>query len=177
MEYNNLHDLNVAGESDVSTFSPSARRRGQQARVFTTSIIDAIIERATDGADGRMIADELGLNVASLRVKCSQLGISLRRCRAARSNTCSSKGTATVSAVKLVSAHDGAVRQKARSMRTRAPTAAAGADVPVILKIPRLTLLQLMTYAATKGIAVEALASQLLTIIAQEQLCAAILDE
>jgi hypothetical protein len=40
-----------------------------------------------------------------------------------------------------------------------------------------LTLLQLLNYATTKGVAVEALASELLTVIAQEQLCAAILDE
>jgi hypothetical protein len=65
MDFDNARDLNVVVESKIPTFSPSVRGRGQQARVFTPSIIDAIIKRATDGAAGRMIADELGLNIAS----------------------------------------------------------------------------------------------------------------
>jgi hypothetical protein len=52
------------------------------ARVFTPATIEEIIKRARGGANARTIATELGLNHASLRVKCSQLGISLRRCRA-----------------------------------------------------------------------------------------------
>jgi hypothetical protein len=99
----------------------------------------------------------------------------LRKCRAARSDTRSGKEKGAVSAV--VSAHGRAIRKKGPSLRARASAKAAGADVPVILKIRRLTLLQLMNYAAAKGVAVETLASELLNVIAQEQLCAAILDE
>ena len=53
-------------------------------KIYTPATIAEIARRASDGAGARAIANDLGLKVTSLRVKCSQFGISLRKCRASR---------------------------------------------------------------------------------------------
>jgi hypothetical protein len=119
------------------------------AKIFTRSIMSEIVRRANAGEGAEAIAAALGLKVASLRVKCSRLGISLRQCPACRAVSKRSKA--------------GAVESIAD-------------DVPLVVMLPRRTLAQLR-HGAAKGESAEALAARLLTVIATEGLTRAILDE
>lgn len=53
------------------------------ARIFTSLMIAEIVQRANNGMSAKEIARDLGLNLGSLRVNASNLGISLRKRRAA----------------------------------------------------------------------------------------------
>jgi hypothetical protein len=116
------------------------------ARIYTPAIIAEIVRRANLGAGAQAIANDLGLNVNSLRVKCSGLGISLRRCREAR----------TI----------------AREKRARCFPGS-----PLLVVVPRLALVQLRQWSVSKNMSVEALAAELLAVIAADGLCDAILDD
>lgn len=116
------------------------------ARIYTPAIIAEIVRRANLGAGAQAIANDLGLNVNSLRVKCSGLGISLRRCREAR--------------------------EASRERRTRGTHGS-----PLLVVVPRMALLQLRQWSAAKNMSVEALAAELLAVIAADGLCDAILDD
>jgi hypothetical protein len=145
-------------------------------KVFTPSIIAEIVRRARTGATGKAIAERLGLKEASLRVKCSKLGISLRKCREAQ---------AALDDDLLVFAED--------RVATTAPLVSSYASVrageatlspalrpsptPLIIDVPYHTTVQFRQWAATRGTSAERLASQMLTLIAQEDLFNAILDD
>lgn len=116
------------------------------ARIYTPAVIAEIVRRANLGAGAQAIAKDLGLNINSLRVKCSGLGISLRRCREAR--------------------------EASREKRARTSHGS-----PLLVVVPRLALVQLRQWSASKNMSVEALAAELLTVIAADGLCNAILDE
>jgi len=193
-------------------------------KIYTPATIAEIVRRASDGAGARTIANDLGLKVTSLRVKCSQLGISLRKCRASRAaaleqakaqmgdapvNTSvaavprvSYNGHATHYANGANGSHNGspyvngAHRALAVNVVTQArpspaitnPAIAAAAaanlsfksdrtDIPLVVMVPRQTMLQLRQWGATKGMTAEGLAAELLNVIAAEGLYKAILDE
>jgi hypothetical protein len=156
------------------------------ARVFTPTTIAEIVRRASAGAGARAIASELGLKVSSLRVKCSQLGISLRQCRmnAAAANgqrqhvpTTSRQALHAQPAMKLVHSSARAVAAPAKMRVGHVTAETASANVPLIVVVPRIAMLQLRQCGMSKGFTVERLAAELLTIIAQEGLCRAILDD
>ena len=54
-------------------------RRGARCRVFTPSAINTIRELAGQGKSASEIAEVIGSTTGSVRVKCSQLKIKLRR--------------------------------------------------------------------------------------------------
>ena len=193
-------------------------------KIYTPATIAEIVRRASDGAGARTIANDLGLKVTSLRVKCSQHGISLRKCRASRAaameqakaqmadapaNTSMSaitplsyNGHATHYANGANGTHTGSpyvngghraiavngVAQARPNPAITNPTIAAAAaanlvfetdrtDVPLLVVVPRQTVLQLRQWGATKGMTTEGLAAELLNVIAAEGLYKAIIDE
>jgi hypothetical protein len=156
------------------------------ARVFTPTTIAEIVRRASAGAGARAIASELGLKVSSLRVKCSQLGISLRQCRVTAAAANGTRVHATVAGRHMLHAQPAMklVHSPARTpvgppkLRPVASVAdGSNVSVPLVVVLPRLAMLQLRQCGMAKGFTVERLASELLTIIAQESLCRAILDD
>jgi hypothetical protein len=145
-------------------------------KVFTASIIAEIVRRARAGATGKAIAERLGLKEASLRVKCSKLGISLRKCREAQAAL---DDELLVFAEDRVSATTTLVSSYA-SVRPGEATlspAMRPAPAPLIIDVPHHTTMQFRQWAASRGMSAERLASQMLTLIAQEDLFNAILDD
>lgn len=57
--------------------SQTVRRR---PRIFSPSVLSQISSFVTQGLSAVEIADKIGCSLGTLRVKCSQHGISLRRC-------------------------------------------------------------------------------------------------
>ena len=145
-------------------------------KVFTPSIIAEIVRRARAGATGKAIAERLGLKEASLRVKCSKLGISLRKCREAQAALddellvfAEDRVSATAT---LVSSYP-----SVRSGEATLSPALRPAPTPLIIDVPWHTTVQFRQWAASRGTSAERLASQMLTLIAQEDLFNAILDD
>jgi len=147
------------------------------SKVFTPSIIAEIVRRARAGATGKAIAERLGLKEASLRVKCSKLGISLRKCREAQ---------AALDDDMLVFAEDRVASAAAlvpnwpsvnAHVATLSPLHAVPSGAPLVIDVPWHTTMQFQQWAATRGMSAERLASRMLTLIAQEDLFNAILDD
>lgn len=157
------------------------------ARVFTPTTIAEIVRRASAGAGARTIASELGLKVSSLRVKCSQLGISLRQCRVTAAAANGARTHVAMGgrhalhaqpAVKLVHTPACAGLPPAKLRYGHGGMGEPNAtNVPLVVIVPRIAMLQLRQCGIAKGLTVEKLAAELLTIIGQEGLCRAILDD
>jgi hypothetical protein len=115
--------------------------------------------------------------LGTLRVRCSQLGISLRR-RAARS-----RGEA-VTAVNLVPATEANAVARCKSVdpvaveQSRAVVSEPSAEPRIELKVllPRITAEQLRQRGALRGISGSTLASELLVTIARDGLYDAVMD-
>lgn len=175
-------------------------------KIYTPATIAEIVRRASDGAGARAIANDLGLKVTSLRVKCSQLGISLRKCRASRAAALeeqaasSSPPASGAGATHQVSSSRPSYATHAHFANGALPLAAVSAtparpkpavaqartnisfntertDVPLVVVVPRHTILQMRQWGAAKGMTAEELAAELLKVIAAEGLYKAILDE
>jgi hypothetical protein len=130
------------------------------AKVFTPATIAEIRRRASAGAGARAIAIDLGLNEASLRVKCCEYSISLRTRRPTEG---------VRSAIKL--------GHRATSPDLGAGGFEQGGDALLFVPLGRRTKLQLRKCADAKNVTLERLAAKLLTLVAQEGLCKAVLDE
>jgi hypothetical protein len=139
-------------------------------RVFTPATIEEIIKRARRGANARTIATELGLNHASLRVKCSQLGISLRKCRASGQDPASQTTSSKIIQVPVCG------KQINGPLSTRTVPTSPQTDSLVIV-VSGLTAQRLHRWGMAKGMTAETLAARLLTVIANDGLYKAILDD
>jgi len=136
--------------------------------------IPALIDRGLSTAE---IADAIGCTVGTLRVKCSQNGISLRR--KYRNET----GTAMTGSAPLPVSSSGAQKLISRSQPKKALFSSSGEQgglrryqKSIAILLPRLTLDQLGERAAAKGMSMSGLASMLLEVVAQDGLYDAILD-
>jgi hypothetical protein len=116
--------------------------------VFTRAVIAQIAPWVREGADAAEIANRIGCTVGTLRVRCSQLGISLKR--PVRRSVSSAPGHTT-------------------------STRPAMACFPVTLKQPFLD--QFEGSARARGLSSAALAQALLEVIVQDGLYEAVLDE
>jgi hypothetical protein len=124
-----------------------------RAIVFTQAVIGQIARWVRDGAAAVEIAQRIGCTVGSLRVRCSQLGISLK-CPEPRSAPCAQAG---------------------RPPPHRTRTQPAAASFEVTLNQPFLD--QFEGSARARGLSSAALAQALLEVIVQDGLCEAVLDE
>jgi hypothetical protein len=126
---------------------------------FTPPVVRQIRSWVEAGLSTNEIAAKVGCTVGTLRVRCSQLGVSLRR--GAQSTQ---KNPRAQSAVPEVQRR----------------TAAAGKSVSrerLVLTIPRIALRQLGEHANKKGISSSRFAAILLEKVAQDELYEAVLDE
>ena len=127
------------------------------------------------GLGAAEIADAVGCTVGTLRVRCSQMGISLRRrkrndCGAAKSQ----RGRVSCEAVRKGDVK-GHAPTTCRSQSHPAITPLRNQQ-PVALRLPRKIIDQLRRRAALKGISDSKLASMLLEVIARDGLYDAVLD-
>jgi hypothetical protein len=126
--------------------------------MFTPNAIVEIQRWLGEGLSADEIAERIGCTVGTLRVRCSQLGISLRRAK-------QSCGPAQ---------RDAHGTRRVRASARQAGSAPRGL---LILSVRRGTLDQLHTHASSKGISGSRFAATLLEKIAEDDLYAAVLDD
>jgi hypothetical protein len=130
----------------------------QSRTKFTPTAIMQIQRWLGEGLSADEIAARIGCTIGTLRVRCSQLGISLR-CRKQSSDPVKNDANAT------------------RRSRTSAKHASSDPRGRLILSVRRGTLDQLRTYASSKGISGSRFAASLLEKIAEDDLYEAVLDD
>jgi hypothetical protein len=130
----------------------------QSRTKFTPTIIIQIQRWLDKGLSADEIAERIGCTVGTLRVTCSQLGISLRR----RKQSCGP-------------AKDD--RNGTRRVRASTQHVGSGPRARLILSVRRGTLDRLRTYASSKGISASNFAASLLEKIAEDDLYEAVLDD
>jgi len=144
--------------------------------ILTKAALDRVTSLVDQGLSAAEIADELGCTLGSLRVRCSQHGISLRR-RAGDSFH------EAFTAVDLVAGADanpvGRSKSGYRGDRVgRSIVGEASAETHIELKVtlPRITAEQLRQRGALRGISGSTLAEKLLVTIGRDCLYDALLD-
>lgn len=132
---------------------------------FTPLVIPQIKSWVDAGLRTEQIAQKIGCTVGTLRVRCSQLGISLRR---ARINDVANEDK-TPASLTACSYFEG------QSTRGSGERSAVERQLPVF--VPEITVRRLKNQAALRGLTDAALAATLLEKIAQDDLYDAVLDE
>ena len=135
---------------------------------ITPEALHAIRAFLDKGLSSAEIAAAIGITVGTLRVKCSQMGISLRR--------------------QKYSVHAAAKRRGVRREPTRKNTPPPNSGLqfqPAVsfthaqlltLRLPRTVIDQLQDRGTSRGLSASKLASMLLEVIARDDLYAAVLD-
>jgi hypothetical protein len=144
--------------------------------ILTKAALDRVTSLLDQGRSAAEIADEIGCTLGTLRVRCSQHGISLRRRAGDSFNE-------TFTAVDLVARPDANPVGRSRSCYrgygvARPIVAEASAEVHIELKVvlPRITAEQLRQRGALRGISGSTLAEKLLVTIGRDCLYDAVLD-
>src|SRR5215475_6167949 len=140
--------------------------------ILTEAALARVTSLVNQGRSPAEIASEIGCTLGTLRVRCSQLGISLRR-RATRSRE------ETMTAMDLVpSAEANAVARRNSAdpvhtvERSRAAVSESSAEARIELKVllPQITTEQLRQRGALRGISGSTLAAELLVTIARDEI-------
>jgi hypothetical protein len=148
-------------------------------RIFTPTALAQVKSLVNQGASAAAIADEIGCTLGTLRVKCSQLGISLRRRMLGRRET-----TRTTKA--LVYRHPGSPVQSSGppellSVPLELPRFDALISTEPLVElniwISQVAAEQLRQQATLSGVSAEVLAAELLVTITHDNLYQAILDQ
>jgi len=122
---------------------------------ITPAVLEVIPALLDQGMSAAEIATAVGCTVGTLRVRCSQMRISLRR----RKHP------------------DGARDRRAAAYKDAGRAAASRGSVrKLTLELPRRVMDRLQERAASKGISDSQLVSTLLEVIARDDLYAAVLD-
>lgn len=129
-----------------------------QHKKLTPEVIPQIKTWVSQGLNVHDIAQKIGCTVGTLRVRCSQLGISLRLPKTDRRPP----GAKTVSW---------------RTLGSYAGRDPNDRDEPLLLLVQEITLRRLRRRAAIKGLSHSILAASLLEKIAQDDLYDAVLDD
>ena len=143
----------------------------QAALAHVTNLVDR-------GLGAAEIATEIGCTLGTLRVWCSQLGISLRR----RATGSRKEAVTTMDLVSSAEASAVAQRKSVDQVYTaeQSQTLASesSVDVRIELKVllPQITAEQLRQRGALRGISGSTLASKLLVTIARDGLYDAVMD-
>ena len=135
-------------------------------KIFTASVVRQIPRLVDQGLNATEIAECIGCTVGTLRVRSSQLGISLRR-----------KYLNEQEKERLGAKESGPVRKK-RSDEAEgyAPSLNAREKMELKVVVPKDTADRLRQQALLKGISYQSLAAWLLNIIARDRLYDAVLD-
>jgi Helix-turn-helix domain of resolvase len=137
--------------------------------ILTHASLARVVTLVDHGVSAAEIAKEMGCTLGTLRVRCSHLGISLRR-RAGGS------GGKSVAAMDLVT-RDGDGGQPVETSQLVVNESQAEVRVELKVLLPQITNEQLRLRGALRGISGSALAQELLVMIAREGLYDAVLDE
>jgi hypothetical protein len=162
----------------VSRIVPRGVQMMPRPTILTQTALVRVASLVDQGRSAAEIADEMGCTLGTLRVRCSQLGISLRR-------------RAAGNLEKIVTAMDfvgygqrqGVARCKSDDRghaveQSGSFVSESSAEVCIELKVllPQITTEQLRQRGALRGISGSTLASELLVTIAQDGLYDAVLD-
>jgi hypothetical protein len=146
--------------------------------IFTQAALARVVGLVDHGHSAAQIADEIGCTLGTLRVRCSQHGISLRR-----------RGTGsreeTIAAMELVPPVEARAAARCESVdgvdtvdQSRTVVSKSSVDICIELKVllPQGTAEQLRQRGALRGISGSTLASELIATIARDGLYDAVLD-
>jgi hypothetical protein len=146
--------------------------------ILTQAAPARVVSLVDGGRSAAEIASELGCTLGTLRVRCSQHGISLRR-----RPTDSRKETVTAmdlapSVETSAAAPRKSVAQVYTAEQSRAVVSQSSAEARIELKVllPQITTEQLRQRGALRGISGSTLASELLVTVARDSLYDAVLD-
>jgi len=145
--------------------------------ILTKAVLARVASLVDNGRSAEEIASEIGCTLGTLRVRCSQHGIGLRRTRRRRE-----LGTTTIDLGALAQANAAAQRKSVERVNTvdQSRTAVSESSVEVCAErkvlLPRITAEQLRQRGALRGISGSTLASELLVTIARDCLYDAVID-
>ena len=144
--------------------------------ILTEAALAQVKTLVKEGMSAAEIAREIGCTLGTLRVRCCQFGISLRRVGVKREQPCNA--TELVLHGKVGSTNHPAQRPSIPSEHTRWTEAPRPTEplVELKLRIPPLTEAQLRQRAALRGVSGATLAAELLVTIASDGLYDAVLD-
>jgi hypothetical protein len=146
--------------------------------ILTETALARVTGLIDQGRSAAEIASEIGCTLGTLRVRCSQLGISLRR-RTTRNRE------ETMTAMDLVPSVEANAVARPKSVdrvytveQRRAVVSESSAEAHIELQVllPQITTEQLRQRGALRGISGSTLASELLVTIARDGLYDAVLD-
>jgi Helix-turn-helix domain of resolvase len=140
--------------------------------ILTPTALARVRALVNQGMSAAAIADELGCTLGTLRVKCSQLGISLRRRTL--------EGRERPEALLSYASRSAAPRCRPAELVT--PPLGRGAlgsgpRVALSIVVPQLTADQLLHRAALSGVSRATLAAELLSTVTRDNLYDAVLDD
>jgi hypothetical protein len=146
--------------------------------ILTAAALARVKSLIKEGMSAAEIAREIGCTLGTLRVRCCQFGISLRRVEVSRrEQSCDAAELVVhgkVGQTRSVAPRLPPPRESARPAEAAAPP--PGPMVELKLRIPPLTEAQLRQRAALKGVSGATLAAELLVTIASDGLYDAVLD-
>jgi hypothetical protein len=146
--------------------------------ILTQAVLARVASLVDNGRSAAEIASEVGCTLGTLRVRCSQHGISLRRRATGRREAAAT----TMDPGALAEANAAAPRKSVDRINTvdqsRTVVSESSFEVRAELKVllPRITTEQLRQRGALRGISGSTLASELLVTIARDGLYDAVLD-
>ena len=127
--------------------------------------IPAFLDR---GLSSNEIATAIGITVGTLRVKCSQMGISLRRPKGKSERALKHRDECRE--------ENPSGKPDAKSSSCIGRAAALPRSQPLTLELPRTVMDELQKEASSRGIAKSKLLSMLLNVVVRDDLYAAVLD-
>jgi hypothetical protein len=146
--------------------------------ILTQAVLARVASLVDNGRSAAEIASEIGCTLGTLRVRCCQHGISLRRRATGRREA----AVTTIDLGALAEANAAARRKSVNRVNTvdqsRTVVSESSVEVRAELKVlsPQITAEQLRQRGALRGISGSTLASELLVTIARDGLYDAVLD-
>jgi transposase-like protein len=146
--------------------------------ILTQAVLARVASLVDNGRSAAEIASEIGCTLGTLRVRCSQHGISLRRRATGRRESAAT----TIDLGALAESNAAAGRKSVDRVNTvdqsQTVVSQSSVEVRAELKVllPQITTEQLRQRGALRGISGSTLASELLVTIARDGLYDAVLD-
>ena len=140
-------------------------------RLFASATMDQIESWLNEGFCAAAIAEKVGCTLGTLRVRCSQAGVSLRRKKGPVAAQGCPRGPAETP--RGIPSRSG----EKLAATARSETGAASEEEHLVLRVARPTIQHLRSRAARKGLSDSVLATMLLETIVQDDLYEAVLDE
>jgi hypothetical protein len=148
-------------------------------KLVTADVISQIESWVISGLSAVAIAERIGCTLGTLRVRCSQFGISLRRkgSRVAAVTDVLGHQRMPAQAPRLVRSELAEKRATTRPATKRNEIGALDQEDHLVIWMPPATVHHLQSRAARKGISESALATILLETVVRDDLYEALLDE